>query len=796
MLKDRIGKELLFFDGGMGTLLQEKGLKPGELPELWNIEQPEVIYNIHRDYLEAGSDLILANTFGANRCKFYSQSVSLEEVIQTALANARRAVRQVGGKKRYIGMDLGPTGRLLKPLGDLEFEEACQVFGEAAEIGEKAGADFIHIETMSDTYEVKAAVLGAKEHTKLPVFVTVVFDERGKMLTGGTVEAVTALLEGLRVDAIGMNCGLGPEQMIGLVKEFRKYCSLPLIVKPNAGLPKQKNGQVYYDVEPDIFAERMEEIIDLGASAVGGCCGTTPEHIRRMITLCEKKTALLPEEKTTTVVSSYSQAVAFSDVPLIIGERINPTGKKRLKEALRSHDLEYILREGIVQEEKGAHILDVNTGLPDINEKEVMTEVITELQSVTSVPLQIDTVDIPTMERAMRFYNGKPMINSVNGKKESMDAVFPLIQKYGGVVVALTLDENGIPDTAEGRADIAGKIICEAGKYGILPKDIVVDVLAMTVSSDPKSAKTTLKALRLVRERFGVRTILGVSNISFGLPNRPQLNAVFYTMALQQGLSAGIINPSSAAMMQSYDSYRALMNQDENFETYICRYGQQDSDVIQQHSAGNMSMNLKNAIEKGLKQEAALATKALLSRGEDALSVIHTYLIPALDEVGKGFESGTIFLPQLLMSAETAKISFEILKETMQNNGFSQKEREKIILATVKGDIHDIGKNIVKVLLENYGFDVLDLGKDVSPERIVETAMKEDICLVGLSALMTTTVSSMEETIRLLRKNKPDCRVMVGGAVLNQEYADMIGADFYGKDAMQSVYYAKEVFQK
>ena len=796
MLKDRIGKELLFFDGGMGTLLQEKGLKPGELPELWNIEQSEVIYNIHRDYLEAGSDLILANTFGANRCKFYSQSVSLEEVIQTALANARRAVRQVGGKKRYIGMDLGPTGRLLKPLGDLEFEEACQVFGEAAEIGEKTGADFIHIETMSDTYEVKAAVLGAKEHTKLPVFVTVVFDERGKMLTGGTVEAVTALLEGLRVDAIGMNCGLGPEQMIGLVKEFRKYCSLPLIVKPNAGLPKQKNGQVYYDVEPDIFAERMEEIIDLGASAVGGCCGTTPEHIRRMITLCEKKTVLLPEEKTTTVVSSYSQAVAFSDVPLIIGERINPTGKKRLKEALRSHDLEYILREGIVQEEKGAHILDVNTGLPDINEKEVMTEVITELQSVTSVPLQIDTVDIPTMERAMRFYNGKPMINSVNGKKESMDAVFPLIQKYGGVVVALTLDENGIPDTAEGRADIAGKIICEAGKYGILPKDIVVDVLAMTVSSDPKSAKTTLKALRLVRERFGVRTILGVSNISFGLPNRPQLNAVFYTMALQQGLSAGIINPSSAAMMQSYDSYRALMNQDENFETYICRYGQQDSDVIQQHSAGNMSMNLKNAIEKGLKQEAALATKALLSRGEDALSVIHTYLIPALDEVGKGFESGTIFLPQLLMSAETAKISFEILKETMQNNGFSQEEREKIILATVKGDIHDIGKNIVKVLLENYGFDVLDLGKDVLPERIVETAMKEDIRLVGLSALMTTTVSSMEETIRLLRKNKPDCRVMVGGAVLNQEYADMIGADFYGKDAMQSVYYAKEVFQK
>ena len=796
MLKDRIGKELLFFDGGMGTLLQEKGLKPGELTELWNIEQSEVIYNIHRDYLEAGSDLILANTFGANRCKFYSQSVSLEEVIQTALANARRAVRQVGGKKRYIGMDLGPTGRLLKPLGDLEFEEACQVFGEAAEIGEKAGADFIHIETMSDTYEVKAAVLGAKEHTKLPVFVTVVFDERGKMLTGGTVEVVTALLEGLRVDAIGMNCGLGPEQMIGLVKEFRKYCSPPLIVKPNAGLPKQKNGQVYYDVEPDIFAERMEEIIDLGASAVGGCCGTTPEHIRRMITLCEKKTVLLPEEKTTTVVSSYSQAVAFSDVPLIIGERINPTGKKRLKEALRSHDLEYILREGIVQEEKGAHILDVNTGLPDINEKEVMTEVITELQSVTSVPLQIDTVDIPTMERAMRFYNGKPMINSVNGKKESMDAVFPLIQKYGGVVVALTLDENGIPDTAEGRADIAEKIICEAGKYGILPKDIVVDVLAMTVSSDPKSAKTTLKALRLVRERFGVRTILGVSNISFGLPNRPQLNAVFYTMALQQGLSAGIINPSSAAMMQSYDSYRALMNQDENFETYICRYGQQDSDVIQQHSAGNMSVNLKNAIEKGLKQEAALATKALLSRGEDALSVIHTYLIPALDEVGKGFESGTIFLPQLLMSAETAKISFEILKETMQNNGFSQEEREKIILATVKGDIHDIGKNIVKVLLENYGFDVLDLGKDVSPERIVETAMKEDIRLVGLSALMTTTVSSMEETIRLLRKNKPDCRVMVGGAVLNQEYADMIGADFYGKDAMQSVYYAKEVFQK
>lgn len=795
MLKDRIGKELLFFDGGMGTLLQEEGLKPGELPELWNFERPEIIRRIHRDYLEAGSDFILANTFGANRCKFYSEMFSLEEVIQKAMEHAKQAVREIGGKKRYIGMDLGPTGRLLKPLGDLKFEEACQVFGEAASIGEKAGADFIHIETMSDTYEIKAAVLGAKEHTKLPIFVTVVFDEKGKLLTGGTVEAVTALLEGLRVDAIGMNCGLGPEQMLGLVTEFRKCSSLPLIVKPNAGLPKQKGGQVYYDVEPEDFAGWMERIITLGASAVGGCCGTTPEHIRQMISVCEGKEILLPEEKTLTVVSSYGQAVELSDVPVIIGERINPTGKKRLKEALRSHDLEYILREGITQEEKGAHILDVNAGLPDIHEQEVMSELIIELQSVTSLPLQIDTVDIPTMEQAMRIYNGKPMINSVNGKKESMDAVFPLIQKYGGVVVALTLDENGIPDTAEGRADIAGKIICEAEKYGILPKDIVVDVLAMTVSSDPKSAKTTLKALKLVQERFGVKTILGVSNISFGLPNRPQLNAAFYTMALQQGLSAGIINPLSDVMMQSYDSYKALMNQDKNFETYICRYGQQTLEAGHRVSV-NLSLTLKSVIEKGLKQEAGAITKSLLAKGEDALSIIHTHLIPALDEVGKGFEEGTVFLPQLLMSADTAKASFEILKEAMQSDGASEEKYEKIILATVKGDIHDIGKNIVKVLLENYGFTVLDLGKDVPPEQIVETAIQEDVRLIGLSALMTTTVASMEETIRLLRKKKQDCNVMVGGAVLNQEYADMIGADFYGKDAMQSVYYAKDFFGK
>ena len=793
MITDRLGKELLFFDGGMGTLLQERGLKPGELPEVWNIEHTEEVFDIHRQYFEAGSDMVLANTFGANALKFHSDEYELEDIVTAAVVSAKEGANfgVHDGREVYVALDVGPTGKLLKPMGDLSFEDAYAAFAETMRYGEEAGADLIHIETMSDTYEVKAAVLAAKENTKLPVFVTMIFDEKGKLLTGGDVPGVVALLEGLRVDALGMNCGLGPEQMIPILKEVRKYTSLPIIVKPNAGLPKQKDGITYYDVEPERFAETMQKLVELGACVIGGCCGTTPEHIRAMTSACGGMKVSPPVKKNATIVSSYGKAVEIGDKPVIIGERINPTGKKKLKQALKDHDLDYILKEAVAQQDYGAHILDVNVGLPDIDETAVMTEGVKELQSITSLPLQIDTVNGEAMEAAMRIYNGKPMINSVNGKQESMNQVFPLIQKYGGVAVGLTIDEDGIPDTAAGRLRIARKIIAEASKYGIDKKDIVIDVLAMTVSSDANGAKTTLEALKLVREMCGVRTVLGVSNISFGLPFRPAINSNFYAMAMQNGLSAGIVNPSSEDMMRAYDSFCALMGYDENFAHYIERYGSRTAEV--KTGAKDSDMTLSAAIERGLKEEAHLITTRLIGEKEP-LDIINQELVPALDRVGKGFELGTVFLPQLLMSADAAKNAFAVIKERFAGEDSLEENQERIILATVKGDIHDIGKNIVKVLLENYGFGVIDLGKDVAPEQIVQKALEEDVKLVGLSALMTTTVVSMEETIALLREKKADCKVMVGGAVLNQEYADMIGADFYGKDAMQSVYYAQKVF--
>ncbi|HJB86126.1 MAG TPA: homocysteine S-methyltransferase family protein [Candidatus Dorea faecigallinarum] len=798
MLKERLGKEVLYFDGGMGTLLQEKGLQAGELPEIWNLTHMEEVIEIHRDYFEAGSDIVLTNTFGANALKFQDSEYELEDIVTAAVIHVKEAA-YLGvhdDREVYTALDIGPTGKLLKPMGDLDFEDAYQAFAQVMRWGEAAGADLIHIETMSDTYEMKAAVLAAKEQTSLPVFATMIFDEKGRLLTGADVRSAMAMLEGLGVDALGINCGLGPEQMLPIFQEIVSHTSLPVIVKPNAGLPKQKDGAVYYDVTPKEFVRVMEKIVDGGAAVIGGCCGTTPGHIRNMTESFGRRAVKKVDHKEETVVSSYGGAVVLNDCPVVIGERINPTGKKRLKQALKEQDFDYILKEGIRQQELGAQILDVNVGLPDIDETAMMREAVSRLQSITSLPLQIDTVDPEALESAMRIYNGKPMVNSVSGKQESMDQVFPLVKKYGGVVVGLTLDESGIPDTAEGRIRIAGKIIKEAEKYGIRKKDLVIDVLTMTVSSDPGSARVTLDALRGVKEKFGVATVLGVSNISFGLPNRAALNANFYTMALEAGLDAGIINPASEDMMCSYRSFLALTGQDPNFEGYIGQYGGTEaSETGKKHPETSGEMPLEAAIEKGMKTEAAWAAEQLLKE-QDSLSIINRYLIPALDRVGKGFEKGTVFLPQLLMSADAAKQAFSVLKEAMPAQKEGEKDRPKIILATVKGDIHDIGKNIVKVLLENYSFDVLDLGKDVPPEDILKKAVDEDVKLVGLSALMTTTVASMEETIRLLRREKPDCRVMVGGAVLNQEYADMIGADFYGKDAMQSVYYAQEIFHQ
>ena len=791
MIRERLGKELLYFDGGMGTLLQAKGLQPGELPETWNVTHADEIKNIHKQYISAGSDIVLANTFGANALKFHCDDFPLEEIIRLAIRHVKDAAEEAsGGRRIYTALDVGPTGKLLKPMGDLDFETAYETFKEVMILGEKAGADLIHIETMSDTYELKAAVLAAKENTSLPVFATTIFDERGKLLTGADVPSVVAMLEGLRIDALGINCGMGPEQMLPILEQIMKYSSVPVIVKPNAGLPKQKDGETYYDVSPEEFASVMRHVVDLGAVVIGGCCGTTPAHIAEMVKQCKDIPVKPIEKKSYTVVSSYGQSVFLGTGSKIIGERINPTGKKRFKQALKEHDLDYILKEGIAQQDNGAHILDVNVGLPDIDEPTLMKEVVQELQSVTNLPLQIDTVDTVAMENALRIYNGKAMVNSVSGKQESMDAVFPLIRKYGGVVIGLALDEDGIPATAEGRVQIAKKIIAEAAKYGIEKKDIVIDALAMTISSEPEGARITLESLRKVREIYGVCTVLGVSNISFGLPYRPAVNSNFYTMAMQNGLSAGIINPLSEDMMRSYYSYCALMNYDENCEEYIRQYGSVKAD---KPVAKDTQITLKSAIEKGLKEEAHHAAYELV-KTMAPLDIINEEMIPALDGVGKGFEKGTVFLPQLLMSADAAKIAFAVLKDELAKSGTEEEEKDKIILATVKGDIHDIGKNIVKVLLENYSFDVLDLGKDVPPELIVETAVIEDIKLVGLSALMTTTVVSMEETIRQLNKEKPDCKVMVGGAVLNQDYADQIHADFYGKDAMQSVYYAQKVF--
>ena len=794
MLRERLGKELLYFDGGMGTLLQERGLQPGELPETWNLLHAEEIREIHRKYIEAGSDIVLTNTFGANALKFHDDAYSLEEIVNAAVGHVKAAAEQAGnGRRIYTALDIGPTGKLLKPMGDLDFETAYEAYKEVMIYGEKAGADLIHIETMSDTYELKAAVLAAKENTSLPVFATTIFDERGKLLTGADVPSVVALLEGLRVDAFGINCGMGPEQMIPILEQITKYSSLPVIVKPNAGLPKQKNGQTYYDVSPEEFAEVMKKIVEMGAVVIGGCCGTTPDHIKAMADACRMIPIKPVEKKNFTMVSSYGQSVFLGTGSKIIGERINPTGKKRFKQALKEHDLDYILREGITQQDNGAHILDVNVGLPDIDEPALMKEVVQELQSVTSLPLQIDTVDVEAMEGALRIYNGKAMVNSVSGKQESMDKVFPLIQKYGGVVIGLALDENGIPADAEGRVQVAKKIIAEAAKYGIEKKDIVIDALAMTISSEPEGAKITLETLRRLRDEVGVCTVLGVSNISFGLPSRPIVNSIFYTMAMQNGLSVGIINPGSEDMMKAWYAFHALMALDSNCEKYIARYAQQAGTTPVQAAGGKHTMTLQSAIERGLKEEASSIT-AELAEQKDALDIINEELIPALNNVGEGFEKGTVFLPQLLMSAESAKSAFAVLKERMDQSGEVQEKKGKVILATVKGDIHDIGKNIVKVLLENYSFDVIDLGKDVPPEKVVETVLEQDVHLVGLSALMTTTVVSMEETIRQLREKAPDCLVMVGGAVLNQEYADMIGADFYGKDAMQSVHYAQKVF--
>ena len=792
-LKQRLGRERLFFDGGTGTLLQAQGLKGGELPETWNLLHPERIAALHRAYLEAGSDIICTNTFGANGLKFPAGGqFDLEALVKAAVDIARSARAEAGREKdAYIALDLGPTGKLLKPMGELDFEDAVSLYAQVVRIGAAAGADLVLIETMSDGYEAKAAVLAAKENCDLPVIVTTVYGENGKLLTGGTVASTVALLEGLGVDALGVNCGMGPAQMEPIVKELAACASLPIVVNPNAGLPRTEGGKTVFDVGPEEFASVMETLSAYGVHLMGGCCGTTPDHIRALTARCRNLPFVPPTDKGRTVVSSYSRAVEIGKAPVLIGERINPTGKKRFKQALREHDIEYLLNEGFAQEEAGAHILDVNVGLPEIDEPTLLTEAVCAIQAVIPLPLQLDTSDPAAMERAMRRYNGKPMLNSVSGKAESMEAVFPLVRKYGGVVVGLTLDEGGIPDSADGRVAIAKKIRDTAAKYGIPAHDIVIDPLTLTVSSQPDAALVTLEALGRIGPEVGCPTILGVSNVSFGLPQRELVNTAFFTMALQKGLSCAILNPLSAGMMAAYRSYCALTSLDEQCAQYIAAYGGQAAAPAPTSAAGPAAP-LDECVLRGLKEGAAEAAKAALEGGAAPLELVDKLLIPALDQVGQGFEKGTLYLPQLLMSAEAAKAAFEVVKAAMA--GQPQEKRGTVVLATVKGDIHDIGKNIVKVLLENYGFQVDDLGRDVSPETIANAAAQPEVRLVGLSALMTTTVVNMEETIRLLRQQAPQVQVAVGGAVLTAEYAKRIGADCYAKDAMATVHFAQQVY--
>ena len=795
IIKEYMKENIVILDGGMGTMLQSRGLMPGEIPETWNLSHPDDIVAIHREYFDAGSNVVNTNTFGANSLHFCDDE--LEEIICAAVENAKKA-RDLSetDHPKYIALDIGPTGRLLKPMGDLDFEDAVAVFAKTVQLGVKNGVDLIMIETMNDSYETKAALLAAKENSDLPVFVSNAYSENGKLMTGASPAAMVAMLEGMGADAIGVNCSFGPDKLAPIVREYLRYASVPVLLKPNAGMPESVNGKTVYNIQPDYFAEICHELIADGVRIAGGCCGTTPAYISALVADLPK---MIPtEKKHDTIVSSYTDAVIFSDDPVLIGERINPTGKKRFKQALSENDIDYILTEGLNQQNCGAHILDVNVGLPEIDEPSMLEKTVCELQAVIDLPLQIDTSDPVAMERALRRYNGKAMVNSVNGKAESMEAIFPLVKKYGGVVVALTLDENGIPDTVEGRVAIAERIINRAEEYGINKKDLVFDTLAMAVSADNNAAKTTLASMKAIRERFGVHTSLGVSNISFGLPKRDIVTSAFFTLALENGLSAAIMNPFSAEMMKAYHAYRVLKGFDANCSAYIAFADALSGEEVVAQKASLLSQtqdekSLRHAVIKGLKEKAAELCRAMLSDHEP-LRIVQDEIIPALDAVGVDYEKGKVYLPGLLMSAEAAKFAFEEIKKVMSD---SEKTSDKctFVIATVKGDIHDIGKNIVKLLLENYGYDVHDLGKDVAPETIADEVVSTHAPLVGLSALMTTTVPSMEATIRLLREVAPWTKVIVGGAVMTADYAAAIGADAYGKDAMDTVRYADKIVE-
>ena len=802
---DYLGKEILYFDGAMGTRLQAAGLKPGELPEVWNITRGDVVADIHASYVRAGANILKSNTFGANALKMQGSGYSVENVVLAAFENARRAfasVPEMPEEKKFAALDLGPTGKLLAPYGDLQFEEAVSLYAEIVRAGVKAGADLVLIETMSDTYEARAAILAAKENSSLPVFVTFTFDKDGKLLNGADVETAVLMADGLGVDAVGFNCGLGPDLVAKLLPRARRVTALPIIANPNAGLPVEKDGKTVFSSGPEEFADYMLDVYREGGTVLGGCCGTDPGYIRLvaertkgMKPVSWNETAVTKNAEkgdSVTAVTGYGAPVYFGKEPVLIGERINPTGKPALKEALRNGDMDYICRLGLEQLDNGAHVLDVNTGLPGLNEAETLCKAVTSLQAITPAPLEIDTSNYEAMERALRLYNGKPLLNSVNGKPESMEKVFPLAKKYGAAVVGLCLDESGIPDTAEGRLAIADKIIQTAAEYGIKAKDIIIDPLALTVSTDSRNSAIDLAVIKALKTK-GIHTVMGVSNISFGLPNRDAVNSAFFAMSLAAGLSSAIMNPQSERMMEAYHAYCALSGADKGCKEFVARY----ADAPKTKTAAVVSeYSLYDAIVKGLTDRSGSAAKKLLGENKTPLEIINGFIIPALNTVGEGFGKKTLFLPQLLMAADAAKAAFDELKKQMQKGRQTDEvQGDTIVLAVVKGDIHDIGKNIVKVLWENYGYHVVDLGKDVSPETVVEAVEKHQARLVGLTALMTTTVAAMEDTINALRR-KTDTNILVGGAVMTQEYAGSIGADGYAPDAVAAVNYANRIFKK
>ena len=788
-IKSKLKEKIIILDGAMGTQLQENGLKLGENPEVFNIKSPDTVQRIHENYFRAGSNVVLSNTFGANEKKLATTGYTVEQVIEAAVSIAKKAAEKYNG---LVGLDVGPIGELLEPMGTLSFEQAYDIFKRQMIQGEKSGADAIFIETMTDLYEMKAALLAAKENTKLPVFCTMSFEQDMRTFTGCGIQSMALTLEGLGADAIGINCSLGPVEMLPMVKELRRWTTLPLVIKPNAGLPVIENGVTTFNITKEEFACAMGEIIDLGVSVVGGCCGTNPDYIAALSKIVAGKTFAKQQISVPTAVCSHSECVEIDRVR-VIGERINPTGKKLFKEALLKGDIDYIVRQAIEQVEAGADILDVNVGLPGINEKEMMVTVIKKLQGVVNTPLQIDSSDPQVIEAALRVYNGKPIVNSVNGEAGSMAAVLPLVKKYGAAVVGLTLDENGIPRLAQQRFEIAEKIMNEAVNQGIRKEDVFIDCLTLTSSAEQETAYETLEAVRAVKEKLGLKTVLGVSNISFGLPAREVMNHIFLTLAMANGLDLPIINPNAKEMMDAVVCYHQLKNIDKGSEKYIERFSAHTAKSEPQAVKSGYS-DIGYCISKGLKEETKTCCENLLETMQE-LEIVSQKLIPALDEVGKAYEKNEIFLPQLIQSAEAAKGAFELVRASIAKKSQGEAvSRGKIVIATVKGDIHDIGKNIVKVVLENYGYDVIDLGKDVAPEKVAQAVRSSQAGLVGLSALMTTTLKSMEETIELLHKENLPCKIVVGGAVLTEDYAQQIKADYYAKDAQAAVEVAKQVF--